>query len=131
MGDSTLRNDCSEALNLPLLEAGSSLLAHIIFSYQQERGLTGHSQPSDESHSPGLLLLRALGTHSHQTVTLGWTNQRAARLVEDAETLLELGRGSYLGQMSLAVRECKGENTLFLMEILEDLRSRGKGCTSG
>ncbi|XP_037339258.2 SMC5-SMC6 complex localization factor protein 1 isoform X3 [Pungitius pungitius] len=131
LGDSALRSDCSEVLNLPLLEAGSSLLAHIIFSYQQERGLRGLAQPSDKSHSLGHMLLGALGTHSHQTVTVGWTDQRAVRLVEDAETLLELGRGSYLGQMSLAVRECKGENTLFLMEILEELRSRGKGCTSG
>ncbi|KAM8886475.1 SMC5-SMC6 complex localization factor protein 1 isoform 1-T1 [Spinachia spinachia] len=126
LGDSALRNDSSEVLNLPLLEAGSSLLANIILSYQQERGLTGH-----ESRSLGPMLLRALGSHSHQTVTLGWADQRAVRLVEDAETLLELGRGSYLGQMSLAVRECKGENTRFLMQILEDLGSRGKGCTSG
>ncbi|KAK9525257.1 hypothetical protein VZT92_016720, partial [Zoarces viviparus] len=75
-------------------------------------------------------LLRALETHSHQAVTLGWTDQRAVRLVEDAETLLELGRGSYLGQVSLAVKECKGENTLFLMEILEDLKSRGEALVA-
>ncbi|XP_056275666.1 SMC5-SMC6 complex localization factor protein 1 isoform X2 [Pseudoliparis swirei] len=127
-GDSALRSDSPEPrLNLPLVEAGSSLLAHLIFSYQRERGLPGHAQPGDQSQSLGRTLLRALETHSHQTVTLGWTNQRAVKLVEDAETLLELGRGSYLGQVSLAVKECKGENTQFLMEILEDLKSRGGG----
>ncbi|XP_068560223.1 SMC5-SMC6 complex localization factor protein 1 isoform X1 [Cebidichthys violaceus] len=130
VGDSARRNNSTEVLNLPLLEAGSSLLAHLIFSYQQERGLPGHAQPSDKSHSLGYTLLRALETHSHQTVTLGWTDQRAVRLVEDAETLLELGRGSYLGQVSLAVKECKGENTLFLMEILEDLKSRGEALVA-
>ncbi|XP_068460543.1 SMC5-SMC6 complex localization factor protein 1 isoform X2 [Clinocottus analis] len=126
VGDSSLRNNLTEPrLNLPLMEAGSSLLAHLIFSYQQERGLPGHAQPGDKSQSLGHTLLRALKTQSHQTVTLGWTNQRAVKLVEDTETLLELGRGTYPGQVSLAVNECKGENTQFLMEILEDLKSRG------
>lgn len=117
-------------LNLPLLEAGSSLLAHLIFSYRQEKGLPGHLQPSDKSYSLGYTLVRALETHSHQEVTLGWTDQQAVRLVEDAETLLELSRGSYLGQVSQAVKECKGENTMFLMEILEDLKARGKALVA-
>ncbi|XP_074494382.1 SMC5-SMC6 complex localization factor protein 1 [Sebastes fasciatus] len=126
VGDSALRKKHSTGvLNLPLLEAGSSLLAHLIFSYKKERGLPGHAQPSDKAHSLGYTLVRALETHSHQKVTLGWADQRAVRLVEDAETLLELGRGSYLGQVSQSVKECKGENTRFLMEILEDLKSRG------
>ncbi|XP_056233023.1 SMC5-SMC6 complex localization factor protein 1 isoform X1 [Seriola aureovittata] len=126
VGDSALRNKVTEVLNLPLLEAGSSLLAHLIFSYRQEKGLPGRTQPSDKAHSLGYRLVRALETLSFQKVTSGWMDQRAVRLVEDAETLLELGRGRYLGQVSQAVKECKGQNTLFLMEILEDLKSRGK-----
>lgn len=122
VGDSALRTKGIEVLNLPLLEAGSSLLAHIIFSYKQERGLPRRAQPSDKSHSLGYRLVRALEAHSLQKVTLDWTDQRAVRLVEDAETRLELGRGSHLGQVSRAVKECKGENTQFLMEILEDLK---------
>ncbi|KAL7391974.1 hypothetical protein ABVT39_017525 [Epinephelus coioides] len=130
VGDSALRNDSTEVLNLPLLEVGSTLLAHLIFSYQQERGLPSHKQPSDKSHSLGHTLVRALKTHSHQKVILGWTDQRAVRLVEDAETLLELGRGSYLGQVSQTVKLCTGENTLFLLKILEDLKCRGEALVA-
>lgn len=116
----------AEVLNLPLLEAGSSLLVHLIFSYQQERGLPGSTQPSDKSHSLVCRLVRALKANSLRKETSGWTDQRAVRLMEDAETLLEIARGSYLGQVSQAVKDCKGENTRFLMEILEDLKSRGE-----
>ncbi|XP_038559568.1 SMC5-SMC6 complex localization factor protein 1 [Micropterus salmoides] len=130
VGDSALRNRVTEVLNLPHLEAGSSLLAHLIFSYHQERGLPSRTQPSDKSHSLGYRLIRVLQAHSLQKVTLGWTNQRAVKLVEDAETLLELSRGSYLGHVSQAVKECKGENTLFLMDILEDLKSRGEALVA-
>ncbi|XP_070761077.1 SMC5-SMC6 complex localization factor protein 1 [Enoplosus armatus] len=130
VGDSALRNKVTEVLNLPLLEVGSSLLAHLIFSYQQEKGLSGLMQPSDKSHSMGFKLVRALKAHSLQKVILGWTDQRAVRLVEDAETLLEFGRGRYLGQVSQAVKECKRENTLFLMEILENLKSRGEALVA-
>ncbi|XP_008286838.1 ankyrin repeat domain-containing protein 32 [Stegastes partitus] len=130
VGDSTRKNKATEVLNLPLLEAGSSLLAHLIFSYQQERGLPGHTQPSDKPRSLVYKMVRALETHSFQKVTLGWTDQRAARMVEDVETLLELSQGKYQEQVSQAVKECKGENTLFLMEILEDLRSRGEALVA-
>ncbi|XP_034451193.1 SMC5-SMC6 complex localization factor protein 1 [Hippoglossus hippoglossus] len=126
VGDLALTNKDSEVLNLPLLEAGSCLLAHLIFSYQQERGLPGHTQPSDKALSLGYRLVRALETHSFQKVTLGWTDQRVVRLAEDAETLLALSRGRYLGQVSPAIKECKGQNTRFLMEILEDLKTRAK-----
>ncbi|XP_061585934.1 SMC5-SMC6 complex localization factor protein 1 isoform X2 [Cololabis saira] len=126
VGDLTLRNQVTEVLNLPLLEAGSCLLGHLLLSYQLERGLPGHTQPGDKPHSLGSKLLRALEMHSLQTVTLGWTDQRAVRLVEDVETLLELSRGEHQEKVCLAVRECKGENTMFLMEILENLRSRGE-----
>ncbi len=122
-----MRNrDLTEVLNLPLLEAASSLLTHLISSYQQERGLSSCLQPSDSSHSLGCRLIRTLETHSLQKVALRWTDQRAVRLAEDAQTLLELGRGSYLGQVPKAVKECKGENTQFLMVILENLKSRGE-----
>ncbi|XP_035496096.2 SMC5-SMC6 complex localization factor protein 1 [Scophthalmus maximus] len=126
VGDSALRNHATEVLNLPLLEVGSSLLLHLIFSYQQERGLPGPAQASDKAHSLGYRLVRALETHSHREVTLGWTDPRAVRLVEDVETLLELRRGMYLGQVSQAIKECKGQNTLFLMETLENLKSRAE-----
>lgn len=115
----------SEVRNLPLLEAGSSLLAHVIFTYQRERGLLGRMQPDDKAHSLGYKLARSLERHSLQRVTSGWADQRAVRLAEDAEVLLGLGRGNYMGQVPQAVRECEGENTRFLMEILEDLKSRG------
>ncbi|XP_023129484.1 SMC5-SMC6 complex localization factor protein 1 isoform X2 [Amphiprion ocellaris] len=130
VGDSTLKNTVTEVSNLPLLEAGSSLLAHLIFSYQQERGLPGHTQPGDKPRSLVCKMVRALETHSFQKVTLGWTDQRAVRMVEDVETLLELGQGKHQGQVSQAVRECRGENTQFLMEILEDLRSRGEALVA-
>lgn len=121
-----LRNrTVSEVLNLPLLEVGSTLLAHLIFSYQQERGLSSIIQPSDRCHSLGYRLIRALETHSLQKVTLGWVDQRAVRLVEDVETLLLLGRGRYVGQVSQQVEGCKEENTIFLMEIVKNLKSRG------
>ncbi|XP_078141426.1 SMC5-SMC6 complex localization factor protein 1 [Centroberyx gerrardi] len=125
VGDSTLDDQVSEVRDLPLLEAGSSLLAHLIFSYRQERGLLGRTQPDDKARSLGYKLARALESHSLQRVTSGWADQRAVRLAEDAEALLGLGRGSDLGRVSRAVRECEGENTRFLMDILEDLKSRG------
>lgn len=125
-GDSALRNKGTEVLNLPLLEAGSSLLSHLIFSYHQEKGLPRDTHFADKPHSLCSKLVRALEMHSSQKVTKGWTDQRAVRLVEDAETLLELSRGKHQGLLCQAVKECKGENTQFLMEILEDLRSRGK-----
>nr|XP_046243026.1 SMC5-SMC6 complex localization factor protein 1 isoform X2 [Scatophagus argus]XP_046243027.1 SMC5-SMC6 complex localization factor protein 1 isoform X2 [Scatophagus argus]XP_046243028.1 SMC5-SMC6 complex localization factor protein 1 isoform X2 [Scatophagus argus] len=131
VGDLALSNRIvTEVLNLPLLEAGSALLAHLIFSYQQERGLSRCVQPGDRSYSLGYKLVRALQAHSLQRVTLGWTDQRAVRLVKDAETVLELGRGSYLGQVSQAVRECTGENTLFLMEIVQNLKSGGEALAA-
>ncbi|XP_019949141.2 SMC5-SMC6 complex localization factor protein 1 isoform X1 [Paralichthys olivaceus] len=130
VGDSALTNKVTEVLNLPLMEAGSCLLAHLIFSYQQERGLLGHTRPSDKAHSLGYRLVRALETHSFQKVTLGWMDQRVVRLAEDAETLLELSRGRFLGQVSPAIKECKGQNTRFLMEILEDLKSRAEALVA-
>ncbi|XP_067376833.1 SMC5-SMC6 complex localization factor protein 1 isoform X2 [Channa argus] len=129
-GDSALTKKVTEISNLPLLEAGSSLLAHLISSYQRERSLRSLMQPTNEHHSLDYKLVRALEAHSFQKVTLGWTDQRAVRLVEDAETLLELGRGRYLGRLSQAVKECKGENTRFLIEILENLKAQGKALVA-
>uniref|UniRef100_A0A1A7WEM4 Ankyrin repeat domain 32 n=1 Tax=Iconisemion striatum TaxID=60296 RepID=A0A1A7WEM4_9TELE len=124
VGDSTQRHEGTEVLNLPLLEAGSSLLCHLVVSYQLERGLPGHSQPRDKPNSLVYKLVRALETHPLQKVTLDWTDQRAVKLVEDVETLLELSQGKHREQVSRAVRECKGESTTVLMEILENLSSR-------
>lgn len=126
VGDTALRNKVTKILNFPLLEAGSSLLAHLIPSYQCERGLRCQIQSSDKAHGLDYRLVRALETHSFQKVTLGWTDQRVMRFVEDAQTLLEFGRGRYLGQLSQGVKYCKGENTVFLMEILENLKSQGE-----
>ncbi|KAK2837414.1 hypothetical protein Q5P01_014626 [Channa striata] len=130
VGDSALTNKVTEISNLPLLEAGSSLLGHLICAYQRERSLRSPMQPTNEAHRLEYRLVRALEAHSFQKVTLGWTDQRAVRLVEDAETLLELGRGRYLGQIPKAVKECKGENTMFLIEILESLKSQGKALVA-
>uniref|UniRef100_A0A1A8I6U8 Ankyrin repeat domain 32 n=2 Tax=Nothobranchius kuhntae TaxID=321403 RepID=A0A1A8I6U8_NOTKU len=126
VGDSTQRHEGAEVLNLPLLEAGSCLLCHLVVSYQLERGLPGLSQPIDKPNSLVYKLVRALETHPLQKVTLDWTDQRAVRLVEDVEMLLELSQGKHQEQVSRAVRECKGESTMLLMEILENLRSRGE-----
>ncbi|KAM9744018.1 SMC5-SMC6 complex localization factor protein 1 isoform 1-T2 [Menidia menidia] len=123
VGDLTLKNKATEVSNLPLLEASSCLLSHLFFLYQLERGLPGHTQHSDKLQSLCYKLVRALEAHSFQKVTLGWTDQRAMRLVEDVEILLELSQGKHQEQVSPAVKECKGENTQFLMEILEKLRS--------
>lgn len=131
VGDAALRNRRRSALlNLPLLEFGSTLLAHIFFSYQKEKGLSVFTQPSDRSRSPGYRLLGALERHSLQKVTLGWTEQRALRLTQDAEALLELGRGSRVGEVDQAVKECKEENTLFLMKLVENLKSSGAALVS-
>lgn len=124
LGDSALRDRISsEVLNVPLLEVGSLLLAHLILSYQQERGLSSLVQPSNRPSSPGCRLVRGL---KGQKVTQGWTDQRALRLAQDTETLLELGRGNYVGLVSQAVRECREENTQFLMEIVENLKCSGE-----
>lgn len=131
VGDAALGNRKESAvLNLPLLEFGSTLLAHIFFSYQKEKGLSIFTQPSDGSHSLGSRLITALERYSLQKVTLGWTEQRALRLMQDAETLLELGRGSGVGELDQAVKECKEENTLFLMKLVEKLKSSGATLVS-
>lgn len=126
LGDAALRDRASsEVSNLPLLEVGSKLLAHIVVSYQQERELSA-LLPSDL----GRRLLAALGEEPLGTVTRGWTNQRALRLAQDADMLLELGRGGHAGLVSRAVRECEGVHTHFLMEMLQNLRCRGKELLS-
>lgn len=121
LGDAAQRGRASsEVSNLPLLEVGSTLLAHILVSYQQERGLSGLVQPS----GPGHRLLAALDEEPPETVTRGWTDQRALRLAQDTETLLELGRGKHEELVSRAVRESQGENTHYLMDMMENLRCR-------
>lgn len=127
LGDSTLRDRISsEVLNVPLLEVGSLLLAHLILSYQQERGLSSLVQPSNRPSSPGCRLVRGLKGHSFQKVTQGWMDQRALRLAQDTETLLELGSWNYVGLVSQAVRKCREENTQFLLEIVENLKCSGE-----
>lgn len=126
IGDTIRKKKATEVLNLPLLEAGTCLLAHLICSYQKEKGLSGLIQSSDKAHILGLKLVGALKMHSFQKLTSGWTNQHAVRLLEDVNTLMDVGRGCYDGQVSQTIRECGGEYTRFLMEILKDLKSRGK-----
>uniref|UniRef100_A0A096LPS7 SMC5-SMC6 complex localization factor 1 n=1 Tax=Poecilia formosa TaxID=48698 RepID=A0A096LPS7_POEFO len=130
-GDSARTNkDKTEVLNLPLLEAGSSLLAHLIFSYQKERGLPGLTQSGNRPHTLVYKLAAALEKHSLQKVTSDWTDQRAVRLAEDVETLLRLSRGEHKEQVSAAAKECRGENTVFLMEALENLQANGKALVA-
>ncbi|XP_029018215.1 SMC5-SMC6 complex localization factor protein 1 [Betta splendens] len=124
VGDCALTSSVTATFNLPLLEAGSVLLAHVIAAYLRETGVRGYTQAGGGGGAHGLI--RALETHSFQTVTLGWTDQRAVRLVEDAETLLELGRGRYLELIPQKVKECKGENTMFLMEMLQNMKSQAE-----
>uniref|UniRef100_A0A3P9LZV7 SMC5-SMC6 complex localization factor 1 n=2 Tax=Oryzias latipes TaxID=8090 RepID=A0A3P9LZV7_ORYLA len=126
VGDSALRNIVAEVLNLPLLEAGACLLGHLIYSYLVERGPPSHTSSSNQLHNLGYKLVRALQRNSLREVTLGWTDQRAVRLMEDVETLLELSKGQNQDLVPPAVKQCKAENTQFLMQILEDLRSRGE-----
>lgn len=122
--------DKNEVLNLPLLEAGSSLLGHLIFSYQMEKGLPGLTQSGIRPHTLVYKLVTALEKHSLQKVTSDWTDQRAMRLAEDVETLLRLSRGEHKEQVSAAAKECRGENTVFLMETLENLQARGKALVA-
>lgn len=131
VGDAALRNRRERAsLNVPLLEFGSTLLAHVLFSYQKEKGLSVLTQISERSHSLGYRLLGALEGHSLRKVTVGWMDKRAVRLVQDAEALLELGRGSCVGEIDQAVKDCKEENTLFLMKMIENVRSSGAALVS-
>uniref|UniRef100_M4AYA4 Uncharacterized protein n=1 Tax=Xiphophorus maculatus TaxID=8083 RepID=M4AYA4_XIPMA len=122
--------DKTEVLNLPLLEAGSSLLGHLIFSYQLERGLPGLTQSGNRPQTLVYKLVAALEKHSLQKVTSDWTDQRAVRLAEDVETLLRLSRGEHKEQVSAAAKECRGENTVFLMETLKNLQARGKALVA-
>ncbi|XP_012716826.2 SMC5-SMC6 complex localization factor protein 1 [Fundulus heteroclitus] len=127
VGDSARTNkDKTQVFNLPLLEAGSYLLGHLIFSYLLDRGLPGLMQLGDRPHALVCELVGALDQHGLQKVTVDWTDQRAVRLAGDVETLLKLSRGLHKEQVSLAVKECRGEKTVFLMETLESLSSRGK-----
>lgn len=125
-GDAARRKRATEVQNLPLLEAASSLLIILITTYQPETGL--HAFVHSEA-GPDCLrqkMLRALKMHSFEKVTSGWTNQRAVRLLEDVQTLMDMGRGRYDGQVSQPIRECKGENTQLLMGRLDELKSKGK-----
>lgn len=99
-------------------------------SYQKETGLSLFTQPSDPPHGLGCRLLGALEEHSFQKVTAGWTEQRALRLVRDAEALLELGRGTGVGEVDPAVRACPGDNTLLLVKVLEHLKCCGAALVS-
>lgn len=131
VGDASLRNRKESAfLNLPLLEFGSTLLVHIFISYQKEKGLSIFTELSDGSHGLGYRLLQALEGHSLQKVTLGWMDQRTVRLMQDAEMLLELGKGNCIREMDQAVKECKEENTLLLMKMVENLKSSGTSLVS-
>lgn len=125
-----MNKDQTEVTNLPLLEAGSYLLGHIIFSYQLDRGLPGLLQLEDQPHTLVYKLVTAMEKHSLQNVTLDWTDQRAVRLAEDVETLLKLSRGEHREALSLAVKECRAEKTVFLMETLENLSSQGKALVA-
>ncbi|XP_056888896.1 SMC5-SMC6 complex localization factor protein 1 isoform X2 [Takifugu flavidus] len=131
VGDAGLRNrTASPFLNLPLLEFGSALLVHIFVSYQKEKGLSIFTQLSDRPPSLGCRLLRALQEHSFQKVTVDWTDQRTVRLMQDAQVLLELGRGTCVGEVDQAVKECKEDNTLLLMKMLENLKCSGAALVS-
>ncbi|XP_072290099.1 SMC5-SMC6 complex localization factor protein 1 [Eucyclogobius newberryi] len=125
-GDNAQRKKSTEVLNLPLLEAGSCLLLHLLVAYQQEKGLFIFDQSEAGAHSLGQRMFRSLKMHSFVKVTSVWTDQPAVRLLEDAIILMEVGRGNYDGQVPHPIRECKGENTQFLMERLSALKSKGK-----
>lgn len=131
VGDAIVINRKKTAvLNLPLLEFGSALLANVLFSYQKEEGLSIFTQLRDTCHSLGDRLLRALERHSLQKVTLGWKDPHTVRLMQDAEVLLELGRGDCVAEVDQAVKECKEENTLFLMKMVENLKCSGAALVS-
>lgn len=87
-------------------------------------------QSDDKPHSLVYKLVRAFDKHSLQKVILDWTDQRAVRLAEDLDTLLNLSRGEHQDQVSLAVKESRAENTVFLMETLESLKSHVKALVA-
>lgn len=131
VGDAGLGSRTDSAfLNLPLLEFGSTLLAHVFVSYQKEKGLSIFTQLSGTSHSLGRRLLRALQEHSLQDLTGGWMDQRAVRLLQDAEVVLELGRGTCGAEVDQAVRECSEDNTRLLMKVVGHLKSSGAALVS-
>lgn len=119
-GDAARSKRATVVQNLPLLESASLLLTLLLTSYQQESGLSAFLHP--EPHGQ---LLRALRRHSFEEVTRAWTDQRAVTLLQDVHTLMEAGRGRYDGQPSQPIRECEGEKTQMLMEILARMKSRG------
>ncbi|CAL8296665.1 unnamed protein product [Gadus morhua 'NCC'] len=120
-GDAALMlQPAAEGRYLPLLEAGSSLLTHLLVSYLGETGLPGCTRP-------GHALARAVEGHPLRAVTGGWTDRRAVRLAEDAATLAALrGGGAGLERVSPLIRECQGENTSLLMEVLGQLETQGR-----
>nr|XP_049618154.1 SMC5-SMC6 complex localization factor protein 1 isoform X1 [Syngnathus scovelli]XP_049618155.1 SMC5-SMC6 complex localization factor protein 1 isoform X1 [Syngnathus scovelli] len=115
VGDASLNS--SKVLNHDLLEAGSCLLAHLIVCYKREKRPSGCAPPA---------LARALEAHSFHRVTQGWKDQRAIRLAGDTDTLLEMARGKHRGKVCEAVKSCKGENTVLLLQMLEILQSEGE-----
>ncbi|KAM9810958.1 SMC5-SMC6 complex localization factor protein 1 [Neosynchiropus ocellatus] len=123
IGDSNLTGNTVS--NKTLLEAGSALLMQIILNYLQETGLLTHLR------SPGSRLIRALGRLSPQDTALQWTDPQAVRLLEDARTMLEVGRGKYLDQVAQAVKDFRGEHTVFLLELLENLKSEVESLQDG
>lgn len=125
-GDAARRKRATVVRNLPLLESASFLLALLVTSYQLETGLYAFIHSDADPHSLRPKMLRALKRHSFEEVTSAWTDQRAVRLMHDVQTLMDVGRGCYDGQLSQPIRECKGEKTQLLMELLEELKSRGK-----
>ncbi|XP_077571592.1 SMC5-SMC6 complex localization factor protein 1-like isoform X2 [Stigmatopora nigra] len=120
LGDSSLNSP--EMLNEDVLEAASGLLANLLVCYQDETNLSDDMVSSDVWRT----LANALEAHPLQTVTLDWTDQRAVGLAGDVETLLELARGKHSDQVCEAVKAYKGENTVLLMQLLDNLQCQGE-----
>lgn len=125
-GETTRKKRATEVRNLPLLEVASFLLSLLIVSYKKEMGLEAFVHSDAGPQSLRQKVLRALKTCSSETVTSAWTDQRAVRLLGDVQTLMEMGRGSYDGQLSQPIRECKGENTQHLIGRLDELKLKGE-----
>lgn len=116
----------TEVRSLPLLEAVSFLLLVLLVSYMKETGLHASVLSDVGPQSLRQKMLQALKTRSFETVTSTWTDQRAVRLLGDMQTLMDMGKGSYDGQLPQPIRECNGNNTQLLVRQLDEFKSKGK-----
>uniref|UniRef100_A0A8C6UR66 Ankyrin repeat domain 32 n=1 Tax=Neogobius melanostomus TaxID=47308 RepID=A0A8C6UR66_9GOBI len=122
-GDTARRKRATKVQNLPLLEAASFLLTLLIMSYQKETGLhavTGDAGPRNLRQK----MLSILRMHSFEKVSSAWSDQRVVRLLQDVQTLMDVGRVEIQQQHMLLKFVCK--LSLYFSVCLLQLLPRSK-----